>query len=76
MFHALLFLLFMTRIMCSMTTDELKTFVSAMQAGIDVFKFTRAQPKQIHPRTLFIDKEVTRLCWLPTGRLILFLYSI
>ncbi len=55
-------------ILCRMAAEQLKAFVSAMQAGIDVLKFSRGPPRMLFSRTVFIDKEVSRLCWLPTGR--------
>lgn len=47
---------------------ELSRFVSMLQAGIDVIKITNKPIVRHYMRTIFIDKTVTFLCWLPPGK--------
>jgi hypothetical protein len=51
-----------------MAESQLQGFIAAMQSGVDVLKFGHNPIHPLQMRTFFIDKEVSRLCWLTPGR--------
>lgn len=51
-----------------MRDSQLQVFISAMQSGVDILKFGHNIIYPLQLRTFFLDKDVTRLCWLPPGK--------
>lgn len=51
-----------------MKEGQLQGFISAMQSGVDILKFGHNPIHPLQLRTFFLDKQVSRLCWLSPGK--------